>query len=243
MPAPAFKGARAICFSATASFTASAVLAVVGTVSLRQAHRFGLADGQGNGVGNGPGNGLGARNYPYAAIPLLFAAQQFIEGWLWLGLAGTGPEYMPSVPALTVLYLMFANILWPVYVPVAVLALETSAAHRRRLIVPLLAGIAVSLFFLNALITQQVWAEIAGHHIDYHLPHKYDVVAVLVYAGAACLAPLMSSHPMVRLFGGLLVASMIAAAAIYLTWFASVWCFFAALLSVAVLLQFRRRNT
>lgn len=180
----------------------------------------------------------GAGEYPYAGIPLLFAAQQFVEGWLWLAL----PEELPSVHTLTVIYLLFSNILWPVYVPAAVLLIEASAAHRRRLIAPLVAGILVSAYFLNALLTQNVWAEISGHHIDYHLPHKYDVLAVLVYAGAACLAPLMSSHKMVRLFGLLLTVSMMVAAAFYLLWFASVWCFLAAILSAAVLLHFLRRE-
>ncbi len=194
------------------------MLAVVGGLSLRQAR--------------------GPAEWPYAAIPLLFAVQQFIEGWLWLAL----PAQMPSAHGLTVLYLLFSNILWPIYVPVAVLLIEPSARHRTWLRLPLVAGTLVSGFFLYALLTQEVLAQIIGSHVKYHLPHKYEALAVIVYAAAACLAPLMSSHALVRLFGMVLVGSMIVAGVFYFMWFASVWCFFAAALSIVVLLHVRRRR-
>ena len=48
-----------------------------------------------------------------------------------------------------------------------------------------------------------------------------------------------------RLFGALAFASSVAAYAFYARWFISVWCFFAALLSVVVALHFvaRRHST
>jgi len=53
-----------MCFSATASFSAGAVLRGIGALTLKAARR--------------------PCEWPFAAIPLLFAIQQLIEGMIWL---------------------------------------------------------------------------------------------------------------------------------------------------------------
>jgi hypothetical protein len=104
-------------------------------------------------------------------------------------------------------------------------------------------GSAVGLFFLAAILTHPVTSAIKEMHITYHIPHHHDAIAVAVYAAATCLAPLLSTHKMVRLFGFVLTASMSIAAIVYLTWFASVWCFFAAVVSAMVFLHFWHSRT
>ena len=59
-----------MCFSATASFSAGALLLGIGTLTLRSA----LATRQRHAL-------------PFAAIPMLFAMQQLIEGVIWLTFA------------------------------------------------------------------------------------------------------------------------------------------------------------
>jgi hypothetical protein len=207
---------KTICFSATASFASGMALLAIGAVAVR--------------------NTRDAVEVPYAAIPLLFAVQQLVEGGLWQNL----PAQTSATHVLTIIYLLFSNVLWPIYVPVAVWLLEPRVERRRMIVWTIVGGGAVGVFFLTAIITNPVTAAIKGMHIKYHIPHPHDAIAVAVYAAATCLAPLLSSNKMVRLFGIALVGSMIAAATLYLRWFASVWCFFAALLSVLVLLHFTR---
>ena len=55
-----------MCFSASASFVASAALLTGGVATLKQT------------TNNG--------QIPFASIPLLFGAQQLMEGFLWLSL-------------------------------------------------------------------------------------------------------------------------------------------------------------
>jgi hypothetical protein len=203
-----------MCFSASVSLGSGVALLVLGTVTVRRTRGF--------------------VEVPYAAIPLLFAVQQLVEGGLWQSL----PAQTCTTHGLTVIYLLFSNVLWPVYVPVAVWLLEPRRERRRKIAWAVAGGAAVSIFFLVAIITHPVTAAIKGMHIKYHIPHHHDAIAVAVYAGATCLAPLLSSHKRVRFFGIALVGSMVVAAILYLRWFASVWCFFAALLSVLVLLHF-----
>ena len=175
---------------------------------------------------------------PFAAIPIFFAVQQLIEGALWLAL----PAQSSSVHILTLGYLIFANILWPIYVPVAIWMIEPNQLHRNRLIVPLVAGALTTLFFIGALAMQPVSAAVIGSHIHYNFPHPHDKIAFAFYATATCLAPLLSSHKLVKLLGATLIVSMVAAYVIYAVWFASVWCYFAALISALIWLYFRRQD-
>jgi hypothetical protein len=209
---------KTICFSATVSFGSGFALLAIGAVTIRNARK--------------------AVEVPYAAIPLLFAVQQLVEGGLWQNL----PAQTCTTHALTIGYLLFSNVLWPVYVPAAVWLLEPRPGQRRKIAWAAAGGAAVAVFFVAAIITHPVTAAIKGMHIAYHIPHHHDAIAVAVYAVATCAAPLLSSHKMVRLFGIVLIGSMIIASILYLQWFASVWCFFAALLSVFVLLYFSGRD-
>ena len=207
-----------ICFSATASFAAGAVLLAVGSIAVRRAHK---------------------PEYAYAAIPLLFGIQQLIEGMLWLVLA----ERSSSQQCLTVGYLGFANILWPIYAPLAIWLMETQSTHRQRLLLPLIAGVITAIFFIYAIATHSVSADIVRSHIRYRLPHDNEEIMFAFYATATCLAPLLSSYKSVRLLGSVIIASMIAAYVFYTIWFASVWCYFAALISMLILLHFPPRHS
>lgn len=211
---PPAAGVTIICFSATASFSSGLALCAIGAITVLRA-----------------GN---RRAIPFAAIPLIFGMQQLVEGGLWLSLAG----HSVSTHGLTVAYLLFSNVLWPLYVPLAVWLMEPSAAHRRRIGWTVPAGAAISLYFLAAILSHPVSSAIEGMHIKYRLPHMHQELAFAFYAVATCLAPLLSSHKTVRWFGGLIVISMIIAYVIYTMWFASVWCFFAALASGLVAAHF-----
>lgn len=169
---------------------------------------------------------------------MLFGVQQLVEGRLWLDL----PAQTPTTHLLAVVYLLFSHVLWPIYVPVAVWLLEPGGARRKLILVLAAAGTATGLFFLFELLVHPVFAEIIGAHIRYDLPHPYDPIALTCYVAATCLAPLLSSHKPVRLFGMILIGSMIATAIAYVVWFASVWCFFAALTSGTVFLYFAGRS-
>ena len=109
-----------MCFSATASFSAGALLIGIGALTLKSAkHR---------------------RELPFAAIPLLFAIQQLSEGVIWLTFRYEAP-LLNAV--MTHLYSFFSHVLWPIYVPVAVLLIEPPGRRRQVLLTFVAAGIAV----------------------------------------------------------------------------------------------------
>ena len=211
-----------MCFSATASFSAGAFLLGVGTLTLRSA----LASHQ-------------RQDLPFAAIPLLFAIQQLIEGVIWLTFRVDAP-LLNAV--MSHVYSFFSHVLWPVYVPLAVLLMEPAGWRRRGLIAFVAAGAAVGAYLLVVLVAFPIASRPTGQHIEYVSPHFFAAVTMTLYLLSTAVSPLLSTHRMVVVFGALALLSFGAAYAFYATWFISVWCFFAALLSAVVYLHFGVRD-
>jgi hypothetical protein len=209
-----------MCFSATASFAAGTVLLATGAFTMRMARN--------------------SRERPYALIPVLFGVQQLIEGALWL----TFPDKAPVLKTvLTYLYSIFSHVLWPIYVPVAVYMLEKVAWRRKALLATAIGGTLVGLYLLYFLIRLPIVATAGDGHIDYESPHFYVGIVMTLYVLGTCVSPLLSSHRWVNWFGVGAIVSFLAAGAFYLTWVISVWCFFAAAMSVIVVMFFLRRET
>ena len=204
-----------MCFSAAASFSAGVPLLIVGVLTTRRA---------------GKSSGLAL-----AAIPLLFGIQQLLEGVLWL----TFPDRAPLLnTVLTYVYTFFSHVLWPVYVPLAVLLIEPSPWRRKVLAAIVVAGALVAAYLLYSLVRLPLVAQVTGSHIAYLSPHFFALEVMSLYLLGTCVGSLFSSHRFVRLFGVAAFISFMAAYAFYATWFISVWCFFAAVLSGVVLLHF-----
>ena len=207
-----------MCFSATASFTASAVLLGIGALTLRGVQR--------------PGDRA------LAAIPVLFAIQQALEGVVWLSLSGTLQGVLD--PA-TQLYSLFSHVLWPIYVPFAVWSAESPGPRRRWLLGLLGLGAVVGGFLLYGMVVNPIVARPLGQHIEYDSPHFYVATVLLGYLAATTLSQMLSRHRWVRWFGVLALVSAVLAYLAYAQWFISVWCFFAALLSGVIYLHVRSR--
>jgi hypothetical protein len=62
----------------------------------------------------------------------------------------------------------------------------------------------------------------------------------VLYSGIVLVPLLFSSYRQLRIFGGLVGLSMVLAMAVYDYAFISVWCFFAAVLSLYLVLLIRR---
>ena len=206
-----------MCFSATASFSAGAFLLGVGTLTLKSARR--------------------PRELAFAAIPLLFAVQQLSEGVIWLTFSYEAPLLNAIM---THVYSFFSHVLWPVYVPVAVLLIEPPGWRRRALLVFIAAGFAVGAYLLYFLVALPTVSRPVGDHIEYVSPHFFAAAAISLYLMSTTLSQFLSTYRTVKVFGGLALLSFAAAYFFYATWFISVWCFFAALLSAVVYLHLRR---
>jgi hypothetical protein len=91
-----------MCFSASASFVAATISGTAGAICLARVRYRG--------------------DLLLAAIPLVFAVQQTIEGFLWQSLEHEGLSERSA--ALTAAFLMLMLVLWPVYAPLATFLAE-----------------------------------------------------------------------------------------------------------------------
>jgi hypothetical protein len=208
-----------MCFSPTASFSAGAVLLGLGTLTLKSARR--------------------PRELLFAAIPLLFAIQQLSEGVIWLTFSN---EAVRLNTVMTYVYSFFSHVLWPAYVPVAVFLIEPPGRRRRTLFAFVAAGVTVGAYLLYILVAYPIASRPTGQHIEYVSPHFFKAAVMTLYLLSTTVSPILSTHQMVKAFGVLALLSFGAVYYFYATWFISVWCFFAALLSLVVYLHFLRHR-
>lgn len=209
-----------MCFSATASFVTAGMTAAVGMVALSR-----ISQG---------------REAPMAAIPLLFALQQALEGLLWLALPSLaeGSPVGAFVTIATFLYLVMAEVFWPVYMPLAVLLLEPQIQRRGFMVLCLTVGVSVAGYLLWWIVTQPYGAVLQDGHIVYRTSHTPTVSLALSYLAATCLPLLLSSHRAMIALGAVILVGSAVAVAFYWEGFVSVWCFFAAAASLVVLGHF-----
>jgi hypothetical protein len=205
-----------MCFSASASFAAGAVLTVVGVASLKKTKK--------------------PSEIPFAVIPLFFGLQQFAEGFVWLSL--TNPDYAFIEGISTYAFIFFAQVLWPVWVPFAIFKFEEEKGLRSILGKGLVGiGIIVATTLVYYLFTSEIEAEILGHHISYNQAYlqQFSLLGGILYLAAIAIPPFMSLNKKMWLLGSAVFGAYILTEIFYSQYVVSVWCFFAAILSAMVL--------
>ena len=207
-----------MCFSATADLVGSGVIGAIGVDAVR--HARGRRD-----------------QLAIAALPLLFAAHQLDEAAVWWSLEGHLPDSIGRV-ALWI-YLLFAFVVLPTYVPLAVRAAEPGGARRRWMWVFALLGLAVSAVLLVAMVQGPVTARLAPHHVAYGTALHAGGLITGLYVVATCGALLLSRWPTVVTFGLVNLAAVAVLARLTTDGFASLWCAWAAVTSLALAAHLR----
>ena len=208
-----------MCFSAAASFGVSAALVPAGIFCTQRSIRHNRA------------------YLPLAVLPLIFAVQQTSEGFVWYGIEQSDADL---VRAASLVFLFFAIPFWLVWVPFCVLFIEPRRGRKVFFAAVALCGLIVgSIVYLPAVIYPDILQTAVVHHsIQYniaswpifqHVDHLlWQVVYITIVA-----SPLLGSSrsKMVLAFGIVLVLLAAACYLFYAYAFASVWCFFAAIMS------------
>lgn len=199
-----------MCFSASASFIASGVLAIIGALCIKTNHT--------------------KKVLPLDCIPLLFSVQQASEGLLWLSIDNQWTYLHQVMPYI---FLLFASLVWPILIPIAIMIIEPSYLRRHCLMLFVMLGIILALSLYGFILLHGVQAQALGCHIYYQIPvpENMSMAASVAYVLATIVPFFVSSLPAMWLFGIALVISYIISYIWYMQHFVSVWCFFAALLS------------
>jgi hypothetical protein len=206
-----------VCFSASANFVGSAVLGAIGVATLTEVkHR---------------------RELLFAAMPCFFALHQFTEGFVWLGLNGHHPILAHDAGAA---YILYAQGLLPFLLPFSVYLMESTRTRRRRMLDFTILGGLLALYILWGLIAYPVQVYAQAHGIVY-LNHisTTDTVAVL-YVIATCGALFFSGFRGLVWFGALNLVGLLVVMLVRRYEFTSIWCAYAAVVSVIIYFIFRR---
>jgi len=210
-----------MCFSAQASFIAAATLTGIGVASLYQARS--------------------KRIQFFAAAPLIFGIQQALEGVVWLTL--NSQDTTSTLHKLAVSgFIFFAGCFWPTAVPYSLYKLEQQPA--RRAMLKFLVGIGAGFSAIIALLWMYygIQTTVIHHHITYafanaaSIPylHFLSILGLSIYLATTAGALFVSSVSWMWFLGLLVLASFAGAHIWYAQSFGSVWCFFAAAISVCV---------
>jgi hypothetical protein len=205
-----------MCFSATANFVGSGVLATVGVLTLtRVRHR---------------------RELLFASLPTLFAVHQFIEGFVWLGLDGIlSPKVAHNMGAA---FMLYAQGLLPFLMPLSVLLFEPDKRSRMRMRPFLLLGTGTALYILWALTAYPTQVFVRGNSIVYLNPATNNTVVAILYVIVTCGSLLFSKINDMVLFGIANVVILLVVMGVKRYAFTSVWCAYAAVASVIILAYF-----
>jgi hypothetical protein len=202
-----------MCFSAAANFVGSGALGAIGVVTLtRVKHR---------------------RELLFAALPLLFAVHQFIEGFVWLGLDGIlSPTVAHNMGAA---FMLYAQGLLPFLLPLSVLLFEPDGHSRRRMIPFLVLGGATALYILWALTAYPLQLYIRGNSIVYINQATNNMLVAVLYVIATCGSLFFSKVKAMVMFGAANLVILLAVMEFKRYAFTSLWCAYAAVASVIIL--------
>jgi hypothetical protein len=215
-----------MCFSATVSYSAAAVLIPTGLYAVQQARRS-LPP-----------------YWTWGLIPVFFGLQQAFEGRVWQELdAGNVQAAVPFALG----FHFFSHFLWLWWLGLSSYVVEPG--NIRRLVIggcTVFGAFAGTLVF-SVMLSHPEWMNIAirEHSIVYKFSVPYrdsihlPITPAALYALTTLVPLLLSSHRLINIFGLLVALSSVLASTIYGYAYISVWCFFAALISLYLVYMVR----
>jgi len=206
-----------MCFSAGASFGVSAALSIIGVVAITK-----------------------ARTIPqklFAGIPFIFSVQQATEGILWLSFNNNNFQ---GQSVFTYVYLFFALMFWPVWIPLTIRLLEKDETRKKILTLLVIIGAIVSAWFAGVVFIYSAQAVTTHHHIQYKLNFLSairDLIGIfnVLYFIATIVSTFISSDKRIKWLGIVCTIAYLFSFYFYGEFVISVWCYFAAALSFIVL--------
>ena len=219
-----------MCFSASASFTASAILMPLGLYATHIARKTDQPD-----------------YVPLALTPFFFGVQQLIEGFVWIGVKHGNVEPLTRLSSLG--FLFFAYCFWMIWIPWSAYSIarkhESAGLQNRLKWVAIVATVLGITFYIPvlfnppsvqpALSSGRLLYDISSLHSVYHNFVTTEPVGEMVYWGFIVLPLVALRDRAVRLYGVLIFFSIFLTWVTYSATFNSAWCFYCAILSIYVI--------
>ena len=208
-----------MCISASVSYSAAAVLVTAGMYTLRETRR------------------LQHRYLLWALVPVFFGIQQGFEGLVWQELdEGNSRAAVPFALG----FHFFSHFLWLWWLALCSYLVEPGKIRKRVIGGCALFGAFAGALVYSAMLFHPEWMSVAvrQHSILYTFsvpfrgPFHIPITPAALYALIILVPLFFSSHRQINIFGVLVALSMVLASQAYDYAFVSVWCFFAAVLSL-----------
>lgn len=206
-----------MCFSATASFTASAALLPAGVAAIHRAYR------------------IDRRYLALCALPFLFGLQQLAEGLVWT--AGARQD-AAGVASFSLAYMFFAWMAWPVWIPFATFFIEPARRKPIYLVFAIAGGMLGAVQFFPYF-AHEGWlvTTFLGRAISYGGTELFDLIigrnlTYSIYVTIIILPLLIASDRQVRVFGVLVTLVLVTTYLFFRYAYISVFCFGGALMSL-----------
>ena len=205
-----------MCFSAGASFAGGVIITSIGVATMKKAQS--------------------SSQIAFASMPLLFGIQQFAEGILWLTLPDPDPQLYYLRKICTYIFMITAQVIWPLMVPFSVMSMEKDARRRKILTLLVVCGAIVSTYYAVCQLFLHINARIEGYHILYKtdFPESLSNPVFIIYLIASITPFFVSTNKKMRIMAMLMMLSCLLSAIFYKEYLTSVWCFFAAFISAVV---------
>lgn len=203
-----------MCFSAPASFIGGTIISAIGVAAQTRVSK--------------PAQRL------FAVIPFFFGFQQFAEGVLWVTLGSA--KYPVLQDVVTYIFLVTALIIWPIIVPLSVRLMEEIKLRKQILTGLLITGCLLSAVYAFCLAYYDIFPQINSFHIEYiyNVPQAIMTTAFVFYLIVTIIPFFISSVRRMWVFGVLIAVSCIVTGIFFSQFLTSVWCFFAAIISIIV---------
>lgn len=213
-----------MCFSTQASFLTASIIGTIGLASVAKAKK--------------PLRLL-------AVTPLLFAIQQALEGINCITLDSSDTTSLFHKASLYG-FVVFASIVWPIWVPFVLFRSERNKARKKLLGVNIIIGCFIALVSMMCMFFLGWRVELRSHHIHYLI--EGDTLSSLLGSFVSFvrylifyiyLLPTVGSFFITSLrhawlVGAVLLVGWLTSIIFYSMAFSSVWCFFAALGSAVI---------
>lgn len=220
-----------MCFSASASFTAGAFLVPIGLYCVYAAREL--------------------KRYHYlmfALVPFFFGVQQIVEGLVWLSLDYNKPDLLQ---AYSIAFVFFSHFFWPFWIPLCAYFVSRNRRCARSWIKMFFAivGIIIGLIgFISFLYKgNHVQTNMCANSLDYSVHSVWNALIgtsapKYVYIAIIILPLWISKDWAIKIFGVLILISVVITYLFYSYAFNSVWCFFSAVISMYVVYIIRRKK-
>jgi hypothetical protein len=157
---------------------------------------------------------------------------------LWIGLKN---QQIFLNEACMYAFLTIAQVIWPFWLPLSFFKLEENEFRKKILLICFFAGCGASVILAYRLLFLTVDAQINEHHIYYYIASsRWMIIASSVLYIIATLAPaFISTLNKSKLLGCILIISLLVSKLFFNDYLISVWCFFAAIISLLIILILR----